>query len=201
MSELASTTLFTKISYSKYLSSTLSKGVDILLYIEKSIEDILVNQIKISKDDVENKIKTVFLDGHPVDEISEILVPEGATLSLAAAMPGIVGICMGRNSPVAAFRSDISAVAKSVTNPAKIKTGRIRLKLFNTTINLAGENVLSHGIILKNFELAEILQDKIKIFEKETSRAEFCGNEITIQNLIYKLKTSDAETLFRVIQD
>ncbi|WP_051294806.1 hypothetical protein [Maridesulfovibrio bastinii] len=195
MEEKNTITLFVNKKFSKIMASTFTKGVTIPLYTGKSIEDILKNQIGIPESDVNNRIKTVFIDGHPVDDISNIIVSPFSTLSLAAAMPGIAGICMGRNSPVAAFRSDISAATDN--NNHKAEYSNITLKLFNTTIDIAGEYVLKHGLIFSPSELKNLLEEKMKLYLNEEIKVEFQGQAISIEALLSILNELDEDVLFK----
>lgn len=189
-------TLVTQSNYSKHMSGKLTKGAKLQCKTGKSIEDVLTNQLSIPKTIIEDKIKTIFLDGHPVDNPSEVYINAGSTLSLAAAMPGIAGICMGRNSPVAAFRAGISAAGSEEVKFEE--DGIIQLKLFNTTIELLGPSVLKYGIIIKSQELAGMVEEKYDILKQEIQDSKMNGETAGLKKILKHLKTSDNDILLKI---
>jgi hypothetical protein len=51
---------------------------------------VLCDQFQVETDYLENRIKTIFLDGKPVDDEDKAVLKNGSTLALSAAMPGLV---------------------------------------------------------------------------------------------------------------
>ncbi len=74
-----------------------------------SIHELLCEQLGLGEEYVLQRITTLFLDGKPVDDIDSAVVRDGATLSLSAAMPGLVGAAMRRGGAFASLRSSITA--------------------------------------------------------------------------------------------
>lgn len=105
---------------------------------------------------IEGEVRTIFLNSRPVDDIDGPHVRDGDRLALGSAMPGLIGICMGRDNPYKGFRSDISAKADaSEADPREII--RVFVKIFSTLAVDTGEAVLARGIRLDAAELAEFL--------------------------------------------
>lgn len=114
-----------------------------------SLAQVLTQQLGMDADYIERRVRTVFINGCPVDDLEEAVLADRDEVALAGAMPGLVGICMGRNSPVAGFRRDITF--KSVAQDQR--DGFIVLKLFNTVGLEAGPLILKRGIMLPCSEL------------------------------------------------
>ena len=116
---------------------------------------------------IEGVVSTVFLDDSPVDDIDAARLAEGSRIALSAAMPGLVGAVMRRNSPYAALRESISykkdgAVASSAAEgPPEIRVG---LKLFNSVMTDRGPELLARGIYLQG----EAAEEALRSLEVET---------------------------------
>lgn len=109
-----------------------------------TIRDLLCLQLGISKEYVDNRIQTIFLDGKPVDDVDTALLENGSTLALSAAMPGLVGITFRKGGFYAAFRETISYT--KAENSIIKGAGEIILKLFNMVAKELGPELLATGI-------------------------------------------------------
>jgi hypothetical protein len=105
---------------------------------------------------IEGEVRTIFLNCRPVDDIDGPHVRDGDRLALGSAMPGLIGICMGRDNPYKGFRSDISAKADAPEADTR-EIIRVFVKIFSTLAVDTGEGVLARGIALDAGELAEFL--------------------------------------------
>ncbi|MEF2144312.1 MAG: hypothetical protein V3573_02600 [Desulfovibrionaceae bacterium] len=132
----------------------LLKGARFSVRVGVSLWDILVVQFGLSPEYVEERVRTIFVNGCPVDDLHLAVVDDGAQIALAGAMPGLVGVCMGRNSPVAGFRNEITYHAPDA-NP---RPGEIVLKLFNTVALEIGPKLLEWGILLDGRDLAQLVE-------------------------------------------
>lgn len=117
----------------------------------ETVQSVLQNRLRLDAGYIEQRIRTVFVNGSPVDELEQAVLGDGDELALAGALPGLVGICMGRCSPVAGFRQGITYAAGEEERSA----GLIRLKLFNTVAVEIGRRVLEQGVLL---DLQKILR-------------------------------------------
>ena len=61
-----------------------------------SVEDFLVRQLGLNPEVIDEKIQTIFLNGKAVDDLSQAILTDGASLALSGALPGLVGATMRR---------------------------------------------------------------------------------------------------------
>ena len=130
-------------------SGLLQKGVFCRLDAPCTVGDFLVGPLGLDPAYVRDRIATVFLDGSVVDDLASATLRPGSTLTLSAAMPGLVGATLRRGGFYAAMRSDISWRADDRT--ASLADGppdAIRLKLFNTVLREVGPEVLRRGVLI-----------------------------------------------------
>jgi hypothetical protein len=132
--------------------SPFRKGARVRCRTGEKLSDILSRQFGMEAEYVEKRVRTVFINGCPVDDLDAAVVSDGDELALAGALPGLVGICMGRNSPVAGFRRDITFHSGDAVRGQ----GVVLLKLFNTVGQEAGPLLLARGILLRGAELADL---------------------------------------------
>lgn len=116
----------------------------------------LLYQLKLSDEFIEDNIQTVFLDGKPVDDLSQAYVKDGCTLALSSAMPGLVGATMRRGSYYASLRAQISRRPEVESVPAK-EEGFITLKLFNLVAKLLGKTLLQDCVLVRRKNLEEFM--------------------------------------------
>lgn len=133
------------------------QGVGVSIQTGTTLEDLLCIQWQIDHDYVMQRISTLFLNGKPVDDLSQTIVPEDATLALSGAMPGLIGATMRRGGILASFRSGITY--RPATEAASGGQGRITLKLFNLLIDELGPRFLARGIWVARSRLAEIFPE------------------------------------------
>jgi len=112
-----------------------------------SLRSLLCDQFAIPADYVTDRITTIFIDNHPVDDLDRTIVQDGSRVTLSAAMPGLVGATMRRGGFYAALRQGISHVAGGVN--AAGENGTVRVKLFNLLLAELGPLVLARGLILE----------------------------------------------------
>jgi len=73
-----------------------------------TVRKLLTSELGMDADYVENRVRTVFLGGRPVDDIDAALVRPGTEMTLSTMLPGVAGITMGRDNLIAAYRADIT---------------------------------------------------------------------------------------------
>ena len=123
----------------------LQKGVGVRGIAGMSIREFLIDSAGFSAEYIENRIRTVFLNNCPADNIDIVKVKDGDILSLSGALPGVAGMAMGRDTPISPFRSEISA-----KNTEDVGEGEILLtvKLFNLIAKEVGASLLEQGVIV-----------------------------------------------------
>ncbi len=128
------------------LMPELQKGFYIGASEGESVYTFLIKECGFSDDYISEKIKTVLIDGSPVDDIFNAGIKEGGVCALSGAMPGIVGAMMRIGSPYAPMRESITADTVRMTETGKIIV--VGLKLFNTVLSDKGLNFLKTGILV-----------------------------------------------------
>lgn len=131
-------------------------GVTVEAPVGGTVRHVLEAGFGFAHDYVEDRIKTVFIDGMPVDDIDTAVVHDGARMGLAAALPGAAGIAMRRNSPYAALRGDITRGAEA---EEEIVPGRITLLLFNLIMVEKGGQFLLQGVHTTGYRFGRMLAE------------------------------------------
>jgi len=147
----------------------LQKGITVPAHVGCTLHNLLCEQLAIPADYVTNRITTIFLDNHPVDDLDRTIIQDGSRVTLSAAMPGLVGATMRRGGFYAALRQGISYVVDNAT--ATDKSGTVRLKLFNLLLAELGPLVLARGILMDRDELNDLLKnlpEQVLNFRKNT---------------------------------
>nr|WP_287410419.1 hypothetical protein [Pseudodesulfovibrio sp.] len=123
-----------------------------------SVRNLLHEVLGYEDNFIEQTVRTIFRNNRPVDDIDNVFIKDGDRLALGGAMPGIVGIVMGRDNPYKSFRSDIS-VQKEV-RARNTKPITISMKIFSTLAVETGIDVLGRGILVESLTLADFLEEK-----------------------------------------
>jgi hypothetical protein len=118
----------------------LIEGVVVSGTVGYSVKSFLGAELEIDDEFIERELPVIFLDGQPVDNIDTAVVRDGSQIALSGALPGLAGISMRRDSPAAAFRSEISHDGKKA--PDERKMGKVTIKLFNTMVAKLGAQLL-----------------------------------------------------------
>ena len=147
------------------------RGVTMPAMVGCTLKSLLCDQFAIPADYVTDRITTIFIDNHPLDDLERTIIRDGSRVTLSAAMPGLVGATTRRGGYYAALRQGISHITESGTSAGK--SGTVRLKLFNLLLAELGPLVLAHGLILEQDELKDlgkILPGKLADSPSGTSR-------------------------------
>ena len=137
-------------------TTLLQKGVTIHATSGMSIREFMVEIIGLSSDYAETRVRAIFVNGSPVDDIDGVKIKDGDEVSLSGALPGISGIAMCRDTPISGFRSDISAQTSEAVRSGDAK---IYLKLFNLIAKEAGPTLLKKGVIAQAEDVRNFLKD------------------------------------------
>ena len=140
--------------------SLFQKGVFIRGKIGSSVFSFLTNECGISRDYIEERIQTLFLDGKVVDDLHASKIMDGSVLTLSAAMPGLLGATLRKGGYYAVFRRHISADEKGGTPLAGEAT--VRLKLFNLVLKELGPGLLREGTEVQKQDLLKLIEGIIK---------------------------------------
>ena len=128
------------------LMPELQKGFYVPSREGKTVYSFLTGTCGISDTYISQKIKTVLVNGGPVDDIFNTVIRDGGVCAVSGAMPGIVGAMMRIGSPYAVMRESIT-----VKPDRSVESGNeiiITLKLFNVILSDMGPVFLKRGILL-----------------------------------------------------
>jgi len=129
----------------------LQSGVGLPCRPGSSARDFLREALGLADDYIEGVVSTVFIDFEPVDDLDAARVVDGSLVALSAAMPGLVGAVMRRNSPYASFRKAISWETRHGAGEGgggEGDRGTARLKLFNQVMRDLAEGIWARGLLL-----------------------------------------------------
>jgi len=149
----------------------LQQGVMIRTRIGCSVEVFLREEIKAAPGTIE-KIQSIVLDGKPVDDIRTVMLHDGSTLALSAAMPGLVGATLRRGGAYSSFRSAITH--HETGNACMPGEGWVRIKIFNLLMAELGPGLLRKGVLLGTADLLGLLAERAQEFQE--------GCSITLNN-------------------
>jgi len=131
------------------------KGFDVHAKTGCSIRSFLSDQLAVDPGYVSERILVVFLDGRPVDDLDRTFIRTGSSLSLSAAVPGLVGAAVKSGSTYASLRSSITH--RETGNVCFGRESTVQLKLFNLVAKELGPALLERGILIDGSELVDIL--------------------------------------------
>jgi len=144
-----------------------------------TIYTFLTEYCGIGDEYISAKVKTIMIDGGPVDDIFNTKIHDKGVCALSGAMPGIVGAMMRMGSPYAAMRESITVRPGGVSEP--VKDILIDLKLFNVILSDLGAQFLKRGILLEKKRV-------INLFKKYGADIFSCCREIFFNNIIIDFK-------------
>jgi len=158
------------------------RGFKLQIKTGLTIRALLSQHLGISKDYVDNRIQTIFLDGKPVDDVDTALIENGSTLALSAAMPGLVGITLRKGGFYASLRNTISY---SKTEASIVKdAGEINLKLFNMIANELGPAFLENGIMVDGNTFQNFVQRNVEDLKASCVSMQLNDEKINVAGLL-----------------
>jgi hypothetical protein len=141
----------------KSLFPLLREGFEVMTEPGTSLQTFLGQEVGLSNDVLDSACATVFLDGHPVDDLETARLRPGCRLALSGAMPGVCGITMRRHSPVGGMRSGIALADEAEEGDTPYAgEGICRVLLFNLALNQAGLAFLEHGVLVEAARLLRV---------------------------------------------
>ncbi len=165
-----------------YLFQLLQQGFTVRVQVGCSVRALLSQQLDISPELLEGRIKTIFLDGKPVDDIDSTIIKEGSTLALSAALPGLAGATLRRGGTFASLRSQITHPGDDT--PIAQREGFIVLKLFNLLMEELGPALLHRGVFIKKEVLKEFLRNLPRDFWAGCQVPKVDGEEVEVDELL-----------------
>lgn len=145
------------------------------------MNSLLCEQLGLGPEYVERRIKTLLLDGKPVDDINSAIIRDGSTLALSAAMPGLAGAVLRRGGYYASMRSTISH--REETEAERPHDGTVSLKLFNILLREIGPAFLEKGIWVHGKDLQNFIEGKLDELSTGCKKAILDGKEVDLKTL------------------
>jgi len=165
-----------------HLFQLLQQGFMVRVQVGGSVRALLSQQLGISPEFLEGRIKTIFLDGRPVDDIDSAVIKEGSILALSAALPGLAGATLRRGGAFASLRSQITHSGRET--PTAQREGFVVLKLFNLLMDELGPALLHRGVFIKKEVIKEFLQNLPKDFWAGCQVPRVNGEEVEVDELL-----------------
>jgi len=169
----------------------LQRGFRVKTQVGISVRDLLCDQFKISPEYLADRIKTIFLNGQPVDDVEKTALRDGAVLALSAAMPGLVGATFRRGGGLASFRGGITYHQEALANAGEAAT--VTIKLFNLLADELGPVFLKAGIWMAPEVAADFFRERLDLLEPSLRGVEVDGREIAPAEISTAWKDSPAE--------
>lgn len=184
-------TIFINQKEKLFYSTLLQSGVEFESFQGESVGDFLCSLPGFSREYIENTVQTIFLEGSPVDNIDKVFTKDTHTLALSAAMPGLAGAILRRNSLHSSLRTE--TVDEEKPNIGAKTT--IRLKVFNSIAQERGPLLLENGLLFNGRSLYKSLSIRHTLLEKARS-IQCDGTDINLTDLFDILETNEKILLF-----
>ena len=161
-----------------FFFSLLRHGFMVETPVGCSVKTMLNNTLGMDDNYVEDRIKTIFLDAKPVDDINTACINDGSVLALSGAMPGLAGATLRRGGQLASFRGSISC--RSDGKNASSQEGQVVVKLFNLLVSDLGLIFLKQGILIKKKQLEDFFGSRPADFWPSLKSAYLDSHEINL---------------------
>jgi len=136
----------------------LQKGFFLRAHSGMTVRQFLVEILGYDNSFIDEIVRTIFLNSSPVDDISTVHIDDGDRVAIGGAMPGLVGIVMGRDNPYKEFRSGI-ACNSNEADLVPENSIRIFTKIFSTIVTRTGTDILARGIEVSCEDLMKIMEN------------------------------------------
>jgi len=165
-----------------------------------TIREVVCDGLGVENQYLDGRINTVFLDGHPIDNVDTALVHQNCMVSLSASMPGFVGAAFRKGGFYAPMRAAITH-----TEDDGIPSGNvcdIRIRLYNLVARELGPLLLQKGAHFLVQHLREFFESRSGSFWNACRTVSANNMEVTRSGLMEFLvaldPSNDAELCVRV---
>ncbi len=139
---------------SKGFTSILQSGIFLSAPRGIGIGKFLQSLPGFSREYIENRVETIFVNGLPVDDFTHKLVMENTVVAISAAMPGLAGAIFRKNSVHAPLRTSQQTTTSKQSDQESIT---VQLKLFNAIARERGVGLLSQPCLIAGDPLQKLL--------------------------------------------
>lgn len=136
----------------------LQQGFTLRTRLGRSVGTVLLDELGLSREFLDSKVQTLFLNGKTIDDPDSAFVSDRAVIALSSAMPGLVGATLRRGSAYAAMRSQIT-YSEPVAPVAEVD-GNITVKIYNLLLDELGAALLQRSILVARDTLAGFLKEQ-----------------------------------------
>lgn len=174
------------------------RGVGVLVDVGCSVREVVRDSLCVAPEYIDQRMRSIFLDGSPLDDIDTPKIAAGSTLSLGGSMPGLVGITLNRASPLCHFRGEIGWKANKECGQGQ---GEITLKLFNFVAEDLVPPLLTRGALIEVSDVLAILHECAldrRGLNHFVQHADLDGRTIAPADLASALEGVDGRVLVRV---
>jgi hypothetical protein len=175
----------------------LQQGLRIETSLGGSVQEFLVQHLRLNPEVIDEKIQSIFLNGKVVDDPGRAFLTDGALLALSGALPGLVGATMRRGGFYSSFRKAITLQGEPGTKGSP--KGSIVLKLFNILLEDLGEQILEKGFMIEPSKLLDFLRRNESKLADECQIRDGEGLEIPYRNLLIDLSEEPGKDLFVMV--
>ena len=156
-----------------------------------SVTGFLTRTLGLDADFIENRIQTIFLDGHAVDAPDDTRLQDGGTLALSAAMPGLFGAAFRKGGEYRAMRRSYE---DNRYEPLDADTGRtvtVIVKCFNQVAEAIGDDLLSRGICMNVADFLGFWKSQRSLLEPALQEARIDGRPVAPERVAGLLNGKD----------
>lgn len=165
----------------KQFFSLLQKGVCIHVALGCTIKGFLEDQLGLPPEYCERRIQTIFLDAKAVDHPDQAVLRDGCTLTLSAAMPGILGQMLRKASACAALRSEITHREDLHVPPSG--RGIVMVRLFNFLATEVGPILLEKGVWVRGEDLEVLLGKDAGLLREDAKKVVLNGETVNVKKM------------------
>lgn len=159
----------------------LQKGVSLGVELGCTIKGFLEDHLGVSPEYLEHRIQTLFLDAKPVDDPDKAFIRDGSTLTLSAAMPGLLGQMLRKGSVCSALRSQITHREDLQTTPSG--QGVVLVRLLNFVAREVGPTLLEKGVWVQGEYLEDLLVSRADLLREDIRKAVLNGKTVDFQGI------------------
>ncbi len=179
------------------LRPLVNQGVDLEVRTGGSVMEFLSEDLGLGQEYVEKRIKTVFLNGKPVDRMDRAVLRDGSVLGLSAALPGLLGATLRMAGPYSSLRSGITHREEGA-GPGRSGTGRITVKAFNVLLPEITPVLAGRGFLVKETLLGKWLEREAERISRCVEAAELGGEPVDPDELPLRSWEGQGSVMLRV---
>ena len=175
----------------------------VFLDLDKSLplKVFLLERCGISGPVLTDKIKTIFLNSRPVDDIEMADISSGDSLGLSGAMPGLVGAVFRQKSIFSSFRETITYSKDTGGKSNILEPGMVLLKVFNTAMDAVAQTLFARGVYVPAETFTGIFKTTVGFLQSGSVSMKLEGKKVKNRNILNELMSVDNELLYLVVHE